>query len=111
MGKVRCQLCGKEVEPRGLGGHIWGVHGIRVGSKEEIKRLITRLSMADIRFAKIKNLVERGIEDVRSGKSNESMLLEILRIAEMALYGEQHQKTQSPSPELKDLRKEQELKA
>lgn len=37
--KKKCPICGKEVEAQGLGGHIWGIHGVRVGTRYEIEEL------------------------------------------------------------------------
>lgn len=36
---VKCPKCGKEMIDKGLGGHLFGVHMIRVGEKAELATL------------------------------------------------------------------------
>ena len=39
QGYKRCAECGKLLKLQGFGGHMWGVHGIRVGDKARLNEL------------------------------------------------------------------------
>jgi len=38
-GYKECPECGKLLQLQGFGGHMWGVHGIRVGDKARLNEL------------------------------------------------------------------------
>ena len=38
-GYKECPECGKLLQLQGYGGHMWGIHGIRVGDKARLNKL------------------------------------------------------------------------
>jgi len=38
-GYKECPECGKLLKLQGFGGHMWGVHGIRVGDKARLNKV------------------------------------------------------------------------
>ena len=38
-GYKECPECGKHLQLQGFGGHMWGVHGIRVGDKARLNKV------------------------------------------------------------------------
>jgi len=38
-GYKKCPECAKLLQLRGYGGHMWGVHGIRVGDRARLQRV------------------------------------------------------------------------
>jgi hypothetical protein len=43
QGYKTCPICGRHIKAQGFGGHMWGVHGIKVGRKAELADLQQRL--------------------------------------------------------------------
>ena len=39
QGYKKCPECGKLLKLQGYGGHMWGVHGIRVGDKARLNKV------------------------------------------------------------------------
>lgn len=63
--KKKCNICGKAVEAQGLGGHLWGVHGVRVGTKYEIEELKKRIQELKKRIGELEEYVGRRINNLK----------------------------------------------
>ncbi len=53
MVKIACKECGKMIDERGMGGHLFGVHMIRTGLKA---RLADHAKLVDERFDLVKRI-------------------------------------------------------
>lgn len=76
--KKKCNICGKEVEAQGLGGHIWGIHGIRVGTRYEIEELKKKIK-------ELEKYIDRRIENINKKMDytkDPQFLLKILNFLE-----------------------------
>jgi hypothetical protein len=52
-GYKRCPVCGREIKAQGFGGHMWGVHGIKVGRKAELADLQQRIEKYETYLSKV----------------------------------------------------------
>ena len=43
MRKKKCPICGRVISSQGYGGHMWGVHGVKVGEKANIEERLNRI--------------------------------------------------------------------
>jgi hypothetical protein len=71
---VKCPKCGKEMIDKGLGGHLYGVHMIRVGDKAELASLRDVKTKSEQRIIDLERRLN-SIHDLASQKIvGESML-------------------------------------
>ena len=52
-----CPICNKQVDERGFGGHMFGVHGIRIGTRATIEDLQKRLEKTEEEIQKIRQFL------------------------------------------------------
>ena len=54
-GYKRCPVCERDIKNQGFGGHMWGVHGVKVGQKAQVADLHQRIAkLEDIWDGKVK---------------------------------------------------------
>ena len=54
QGYKRCPLCDKLVHSRGFGGHMHGIHGVRIGEKARLADLQQRLEKHDAMWERVR---------------------------------------------------------
>jgi len=80
MVKIACKECGKMIDERGMGGHLFGVHMIRTGLKA---RLADHAKLVDERFDLVKriNASTRAMVDHKwSSQADVEMVNQVIRV-------------------------------
>lgn len=53
-GYKRCPICDKLVRSRGFGGHMHGIHGVRIGEKARLADLQQRLERSEAMWERVR---------------------------------------------------------
>jgi hypothetical protein len=54
MANKQCPLCNREFSAQGLGGHMWSMHGVKVGDRARLEDVNKRVIKLEDELAKAK---------------------------------------------------------
>ena len=64
-----CPICGKKIKSQGYGGHMWGVHGVKVGETAQIKERLDKLEKEVNQLYQLLNKLVDGLVEAFTGKN------------------------------------------